>query len=143
MLKPKQLGKPLCWRKKATRATLIATCYQNAKNPRTKKTLWLKKIIFLSPIIEMAVSQLKLWVVCLKEILVCTKKTSKTYSLILQQLAITLILLRKTKSKATETWVTSNALLVTKKSTTLTKTPTESQKTSVGLGNLCVNNWDK
>lgn len=140
--KRKQLGKPSHWCKKATCAALVTISHWNTKNQRTRKILRVKKFILL-PLIVMvgiATNLAKLRVGPQNKILVYIREASKANSLTPRQPAVTLLLL-KIRSKATRTQTRLNALPVIKKATIPANTLTKSQKTCVGLGNLCVNDW--
>lgn len=70
----------------------------------------------------MGVSLDKLLVGLLKRILVCIREISKANPLTFQQLAITLLSLKKTRSKAIESRATSNTLAITRNANTLAST---------------------
>lgn len=90
---------------------------------------------------KIAASWAKLLVGLPKKIFVPIEKISKANLLTPQQLIVTLLLPIKTRSKATKSWVISNALLVTKSVITLTSIPAENQKTSISLAHFRVNDW--
>lgn len=131
MSKLRELGEPIYEHKKVTRTVFMAIDYQSTTNPKTWKTPRLRKIILLLSIVEIMPSWAKLWVNSLKKILIYIEEASKANLSIFQQLKVMLLRPKKAKSKTIETWVTSNASPVTRKSFMLASAPTKSQKTSV------------
>lgn len=143
MPKSKQLSKPRYWHEKTTYTTFMTISHWKTKNPRTKKTPWLKKMIFilLILIVGMATHLAKLWVSFLKNILIYRKKVSKTNLFTPGWLVVMLLLSKKAISKVIRPQARSNNILVTKMTTMSVSGLTKSQKTSDGLDNLRINDW--
>lgn len=143
MPKLKQLGKPSSWYKKVICIAFVAISHWNIKNLKTRAIFRLKRIIFLPliVIVEIAASLAKLWVSPLKKISVQIRKTSETNFLISWELVVTLLLSKKTRSKTIRICTRSNIMPMKKKSIILTSAQIKNQKTSIGLGNLYINDW--
>lgn len=108
------------------------------------RTSKLRKLTALDPlirvIVEVETSQIKLQASA-KRVLGLIAEASKVNIPTLQLLAIILLSSKKTRSKVIKTEVRSNITLITRKTITSISALTKNQQTSIGFGNLYINNY--
>lgn len=85
-------------------------------------------------------NQSKLWVNQLKNIFACAKENSKTRPLTVQLLVSVSSSSKKAKRLVNKTWAEFSYITITKNVTMPISILIKSQKSSVSLRNLCVNN---
>lgn len=144
MTKLKELSKPYYWRVKAIYTIFMIIGYWSTKNIRIRRTPRLR-IIFSVPlavIVGIATNLIRLSVIPLKNILVYIRETSKANLLTLWQLALTLLLSGKTKSKRIGTWLWLHTLSTIKRGIMPINAQAKSLKTSVSFGGFRFNDWD-
>lgn len=140
MPKQKQLGKSVCWCKKTMGTSFMTISPWNTKVLKTRKTLRLKRIIFLPLIIiiGMTASLAKLRVGIIRKILVHMGEASKANLRTFWQLAITLLLLKKENVRQKDLNQVEN-YVCQKKDHNLSTYVIENQKPCVSLNNFCIN----
>lgn len=146
MPRPQPLTKLSLWRAKPTLVVPVNINQCGAMTTGTRtKILRLRKSITLylltEIIVEIEINQGKPQVRP-RKILIRITRVNKASPLIPSLLAVTLLLSRKTRSRVTKTWLKSNVTFIRRRIIILMSARAKSWKTSVGLDNLCVGDYN-